>query len=247
MPSSQYFVLLVVLLGTLLVLTPEFIFLRDQFFYRINTIFKFYFQAWQLWGIAASYGAAVLLLKLRRVWGVIFRLGFLALMVMALTYPVLGFWDKTHGFNPPGGLTLDGGAYVRNSSPAEWAAIQWLQNAPLAVMVEALPLPGDYGDYSEYSRVSEYSGQPTVLGWVGHELQWRGGGTEIGTRQTDIQQLYATNDWNTAQAILNKYDIRYVYLGSRERSTYHLNETKFKRFLTPVFQQGDVVIYEYQS
>ncbi len=246
LPASHLFVLLMALLGTLLVLTPEFIFLRDQFYYRINTIFKFYFQAWQLWSIAAAYGTAVLLIKLRKVWGVVFRIGLLALMVMALTYPVLGFWDKTHGFNPPGGLTLDGGAYLQRGDLDQWAAIQWLQKAPPGAIVEALPTPDKgTGDYTDYSLISEYSGLPTVLGWVGHEVQWRGGGTEIGSRQTDIEQLYSTNDWNTALAILKKYDIRYIYIGSRERSTYHVNETKFKRFLTPVFQQGDVVIYEY--
>jgi uncharacterized membrane protein len=233
-------------LSTLLVLIPEFIFLRDQFFYRINTIFKFYFQAWQLWGIAAAYGTAILLLKLRRVWGSLFRVGLLGLMIMALTYPVLGFWDKTHGFNPSGGLTLDGGAYVKRGAPDEWAAIQWLQNAPPGVIIEALPTPDKgSGDYSDYSLISEYSGLPTVLGWVGHELQWRGGGTEIGSRQTDIEQLYTTNNWNTALEILKKYDIHYVYIGSRERSTYLVYEIKFKRYLTPVFQQGDVAIYEY--
>jgi uncharacterized membrane protein len=246
--SSHLFVLLMVLLGTLLVLVPEFVFLRDQFVSRINTIFKFYFQAWQLWGIAAAYGTAVLLLKLRRSWGVLFRIGLLGLMVMALTYPVLGFWDKTRGFNPAGGLTLDGGAYIQRNAPDEWAAIQWLQHAPAGIIVEALPAAssGNGGDYSDYSLISEYCGLPTVLGWVGHELQWRGGGAEIGNRQSDIEQLYTTSDWPTAQAILNKYDIRYVYIGSRERSTYHVNETKFKRFLTVVFQQGDVAIYEYR-
>jgi uncharacterized membrane protein len=111
------------------------------------------------------------------------------------------------------------------------------------VIVEAIPIT-NYGDYSDYSLISEYSGLPTVLGWIGHEQQWRGGGTEIGSRQADINQLYTTNDWNTALAILKKYDIRYVYIGSRERSTYHVNEAKFKRNLTSVFQQGDVVIYE---
>jgi uncharacterized membrane protein len=29
-----------------------------------------------------------------------------------------------------------------------------------------------------------------------------------------------------------------------ERTTYRVNETKFQRFLQPVFRQGDVVIYE---
>ena len=46
------------------------------------------------------------------------------------------------------------------------------------------------GSYSGYACVSRLSGYPTVLGWPGHELQWRGGGEEIGSRENDIQQLY---------------------------------------------------------
>jgi uncharacterized membrane protein len=37
-------VLLLVLLGAGLTLAPEFVYLRDQFGTRMNTIFKFYFQ-----------------------------------------------------------------------------------------------------------------------------------------------------------------------------------------------------------
>ena len=48
------FVSLLILLGVLLTLAPEFVFLRDQFTSRMNTIFKFYFQAWIVWSLAAG-------------------------------------------------------------------------------------------------------------------------------------------------------------------------------------------------
>jgi uncharacterized membrane protein len=83
-----------------------------------------------------------------------------------------------------------------------------------------------------------------VLGWPMHEGQWRGGYDEQGTRMDDIQRLYETNDWNTAQAILSHYQVRYVYVGTLERVAYRLNETKFQRFLHPVYQNGNVTIYE---
>jgi hypothetical protein len=66
--SADLFALLLILLGALLVLFPELFYLRDQFGWRINTIFKFYYQAWLLWGVAAAYGAAVLLKELRTRW-----------------------------------------------------------------------------------------------------------------------------------------------------------------------------------
>ena len=55
------FILLLIVLGTLLILGPDFLYLRDNFGYRINTIFKFYYQAWILLSLASAYGAAVLL------------------------------------------------------------------------------------------------------------------------------------------------------------------------------------------
>ena len=30
------------------------------------------------------------------------------------------------------------------------------------------------GDYTDHARVSTFSGLPTLIGWVGHELQCRG-------------------------------------------------------------------------
>jgi len=64
------------------------------------------------------------------------------------------------------------------------------------------------------------------------------------SRLDDIQRLYETSDWNMAQAILSQYHVRYVYVGTLERVAYRVNETKFQRFLQPVYQNGSVTIYE---
>jgi uncharacterized membrane protein len=85
---------------------------------------------------------------------------------------------------------------------------------------------------------------PAVLGWPGHESQWRGGGAEQGTREDDIRTLYATAKWQPALDILRKYNIRYVYIGDLERSTYPVQDDKFQHYLIRVFQQGDVTVYE---
>src|SRR5207302_1475896 len=37
-------------------LTIEFVYLRDVFGNRMNTLFKFYYQMWVLWGLAAASG-----------------------------------------------------------------------------------------------------------------------------------------------------------------------------------------------
>lgn len=55
---SSLFVTLLIGIGALLVLAPEYFYLRDFFGTRMNTVFKFYYAAWILWGTAAAYAAA---------------------------------------------------------------------------------------------------------------------------------------------------------------------------------------------
>lgn len=243
--SPNIFVLLLILLGTLLVLGPEFLYLRDLFGWRINTIFKFYYQAWLLWAVAAAYASSILLLIPRRPWNLIYRGVLILIMMVGMTYTSLGLWTKTNAFKPAMGLTLDGTAYLLNQSPNEMSAIAWLSAAPAGVVAEAVG-----GSYSIYGRVSTLSGQPTVLGWDFHETQWRGSSLLLGTRQNDIQRLYCTRDWNEAQQIINLYNIRYIFLGNLERSDFTpancpggLNDVKFIRNLAVAFQQGEVTVY----
>ena len=231
--------LLLIALGLLAVIGPEFFYLRDQFGWRINTIFKFYYQAWLLWAIAASFGSAVLLQDLRGKWKIIFSTGLLVVIFASLVYPVFSIWSKTNGFQPPAGINLNGTAYFENQNPDEMAAIEWLQTASTGVVLEAVG-----GSYSSYGRVATMSGQPTVLGWPGHESQWRGGAREMGSRQSDIEHIYRSAGWDEVEELLNQYKVKYIFVGSLERSTYGVNESKFMLNLTPVFQQGQVTIYE---
>ncbi len=237
------FALLLILLGVGLVLFPEFFYLRDLFNTRMNTIFKFYFQAWLLWGVAAAYGTAILLQWLRGAWAAAFRAGLALLLGAALVYPILGVIDKTHGFSPADGLTLDGSAYLGRWAPDELAAIHWLKSAEPGVIVEAVG-PGGGSYNSEFARIATTSGLPTVIGWVWHEIQWRGSDELFRDRPGDVERLYVTRDWSQAQDILRRYRIRYVIVGPRERNTYPVYEAKFQQRLTPVFQQGEFVIYE---
>jgi uncharacterized membrane protein len=252
--QDQTYILLVILLGVLLVLGPEFFYLRDQFGWRINTIFKFYYQAWLLWGIAAGYITGLLWQNWHHKWGSLYKTGMAFIFGIGLTYLVLGLITKTQGFNPQNGWNLDGSAYLQQQVPNEMTAFRWLANAPAGVVAEAVSPTG--GSYTEYARVSMLSGQPGVLGWIGHESQWRGGGKEMGTRQADLERLYCTRQWSEAEEIIKRYNIQYVYVGSLERVTYvpgqgncqtGLNEIKFLQYMDTVFKQGDVSIYALPS
>jgi uncharacterized membrane protein len=203
-----------------------------------------------------------LLQNLRGAWNWVYRIGLVLVLFMALVYPVLGLPTRTNNFQIPAYnrnletaraagdpsawqtaarvWTLDGGAFFDRIYPDDMAAAAWLRTAPYGIIVEATKPDASYSDYA---HVSIYSGLPTVLGWPMHEGQWRGSYEPQGTRQDDIRRLYETSSWDETQVILSKYGIRYVFVGTLERTAYHLNESKFQRHLTPVFQQGQVTIY----
>jgi len=131
-------------------------------------------------------------------------------------------------------LTLDGSTYL----PADAReAIAWLHGAESGVLVEAVG-----GSYSAYARYATFTGLPGVMGWPGHEGQWRGGNVDY-ERIGAIQTLYATGDWVTADEILQRYDIRYIIVGDLERVSYPVNEGKFAARLPIVFQNTSVTIY----
>ncbi len=237
-PST--FNLLLIVLGSLLILAPDFVYLRDGFGYRINTVFKFYYQAWQLWSLAAAFATAVLLRNLRGAWNVAWRvlLGFV--LVAGLAYPVLAFLNKTENFQPRNGYTLDGSAHLERENPEDAAAIRYLQSAPLGVVAEA-EIP--QSSYTYYARISTYTGLPTVLGWPWHEIQWRGSSAPNGTREADIKTLYEVPNWDAARVILDRYQIRYIVVGMLERTTYKVSETKFQQHLAILFQAGNTIVY----
>ena len=218
------FILLLTLLGSLLVIAPEFFYLRDQFGTRMNTIFKFYYQAWILWSLAAAYGSVILLKKKR---GMVI----IVLIMMSLVYPVYGVMSKANFAK----LTLDSAAYIQQD---EAAAIAWLEYAPDGVILEAVG-----GSYTGYARISTNTGLPTVLGWPGHESQWRGGYEEIGSREDDVEAIYTSPKWDRTKPLLEKYNVRYVVVGALENSTYRVDEGKFQRYLESVFSQGGISIY----
>jgi len=238
--SSTLFVLLIIATALLLTLSVEFIYLRDTFGTRMNTVFKFYYQAWILLALASAYGVYYVIEKAKGLGRSLFLVGVAVLVALGMVYPLAAGFDKAGGFAPQ--PTLDGLAYVRQHSPDEYAAVQWLdENVPGTPVI--LEVTG--GSFTEYARVSSRTGLLTVLGWGGHELQWRGNYDEPGRREPDINAIYSSTDVQHILTLLEKYGITYVYVGSLERGKYNPAAlAKFDRFMDVAFQQGNVTIYE---
>lgn len=238
--NANHFLLVLILIGAGLTLFPEFFYLRDQFGWRMNTIFKFYFQAWVFWGIAAACVTVILWSELRGVKRVLFHVAWWVVFAAALCYPAIMVMNKTSNFKPAQ-WTLDGNAFIRNNNPDEALAEDWLSKAEMGVVAEAIGVSYN----PDFARISTHTGLPTVLGWPGHEWQWRGGGTEVGNRESDIKTLYETSNWFEALSIINKYNIHYIYVGSSEYGKYEkLSVQKFTTNLPVAYSNGTVTIYE---
>jgi YYY domain-containing protein len=198
------FILMMIFLGAVLVLIPDFVFLRDLFMSRLNTIFKFYYQAWSLWSLAGAFSVAVMLLELKGRWALAYRVGLVLVLIISLVFPLLGLTSKTDDFQIPAFLqslkarqaasdpnatpdptrvwTLEGSVLFSNQYPDDAAAAGWLLRAPAGIVAEAAGRDA----YSDFGRMAVYSGQPAVLGWWWHEYQWRGTLSQMASPLTNL-------------------------------------------------------------
>ncbi|MBK9943540.1 MAG: hypothetical protein IPP13_18195 [Kouleothrix sp.] len=234
----------------------EVVYIRDVFSSRMNTIFKFYYQAWLIWGVLAAYAlwwllgglragpkAGALLTRIATIAGLLL---FAVLLAGALVYPALTA-GKIFREGQRVGLA---GTTPAERSPEGAAAIDWLRaNTPGdAVLLEAVG--DDYdGRGLGANAVSASTGRPTVLGWPGHEDQWRGGDptvrAQIGPRKADVAAIYSSTDAQQAAELLKKYNVSYIYVGAAERASYPPEGlAKLAQLGDVAFQQGDVIIYK---
>ena len=244
------FALILILTGILLTLGPEYLYLRDNFGVRLNTIFKFYYQAWVCLGIGAIF-ALHYLLRAARPAGIVISAVYLALFAGVLLFPYYAV--QSRGMEYRGPLTaqerrpptLDGTTYISHFNADEYAAIQWFRThiSGQPVVLEAIG-----GQYSGYARISANTGLPTVLGWAGHEYQWRGATSEPSIRESAVNQIYNDLDWSSAVInALNQYEVQYIYVGSLEQQNYNpAGLEKFANNLPVAYQNNSVTVYQWQ-
>jgi YYY domain-containing protein len=161
------------------------------------------------------------------------------LLVGSFYYPAGAALDRMKSNNDP--ATLDGLEYMKRWSPGEYEAIVELRDrAPRGRIIEAV---GD--DYSEYGRVAASTGLPSPINWPGHELQWRGSSQPFAGRQEDVAAVYQSRNTEEISQILDRYDIRYVFFGPRERTKYGSESLlTLPNIMKVYFQSGDVIVYE---
>jgi YYY domain-containing protein len=244
--ATDLFTVTLIGLALVLTLSVEFVYLRDLFTTRMNTVFKFYYQAWIVLALAAAYGLSRLSARETPVWikaPAIATVG--ALILAGLVYPLAATPEKADRFR--GEPTLDGLAYLRNGNPADAAAVDWLRAnvPPDAVVVEA-----SGGSYSSEGagRVSMSTGNPTLLGWDFHERQWRGDAYDeaVAGRIEALDAIYRYAGPEELQAVLDRWGARFVYVGALERGKYGMDDASLSRLdraLRRVYEGDGVIIY----
>ncbi len=241
--AAERFFWLLVTVGLGLIAVGEIVYIEDVFqdtpSYRFNTVFKAGYQAWFLLAIAASVAVFAVRRRVPRPAGLAWKAGVVVLVAIAALYPVAASYSRSTGFSEP--PTLDGERWL---TAGDAAAIRWLR-----ANVEGTPtiLEDAGADYSPegHARVSTFTGLPAVIGWAGHEIQWD---HDPGTRATDVARIYETLDPGVARRLLERYGVRYVFVGSLERDRYSPAAlAKFERLGRKVFEFGDTAVYELPS
>lgn len=223
-----------------LIITPEFIYIKDIYengTLRTNTVFKCVFQAYLMFDIVIGYMFVKLLANKKSFARNICKFCFV-LWIGTLGYFNSAIHSAFLDYHTYEGL--DASAFLYNESTADYNAIHWLQENAGAndVVLEA---NGD--SYTLNSRVSVFTGNPTVLGWWGHEYLWRSSGIPeepkvVADRVQDIQAFYGTADSNFAQSFIDKYQVKYIYIGKCEWEKFPNMNIEFLKSL------GNVVFEE---
>ena len=245
------FGLLVCGVGALLVFSTDIFYLRDHFDNRMNTIFKFFYQTWIMWGSIAAWSVWWLLGEGR--WRSRLQLAWLPLWLLffagALVYPVSTV-TSNQGLNWTPEPTLDGLEYSSYTvKPARMLA-EWLKhNAPEdAVLVSHIG-----ASYQGGGEVATLSGRATLLAWPGsHQGFWRSkqplAREEVGTRPQAVQRIYTSTDPNEVGQLLKKYSVDYIIWSPAEQQAYAGATTQVINQLATIVHEADGwVLYHVNS
>ena len=218
---AELFLLILGLCAIGLVLLPEVVYVVDIYsgdYKRANTMFKLTYQAFILFGICM--GAIIARYMFLPKNGKQFAAGALILFLLTVN---LGYYKTSceswfgDYTDPTGYETLDAGAYIYEVHPDDAEAIAWM-NENLEGRPVVLEANGD--SYTTYNRVSVLTGCPTILGWHTHEWLWKDDVEAVNARAEDVKTIYTCNDAATAKALLEEYDVEYIYVGGLERDKY---------------------------
>ena len=245
-------VTVLIIVSLLLTLLVEVLVLKGDIG-RTNTVFKFYLQAWVMFGVAGATGLGLIIehlaftrhpkpaaqppgklsaltsQKIRWAWWGLFTI----LMLAGLLYPFAAARAKMNDryveHSPPGlnGMNyMLGATYNENNQELK---LRWDYDAIqwMRANIKGSPviMEANTGLYRWGNRYSIYTGLPTVMGWDWHTKQQYSliPGDMVDYRVALVKEFYNTTDQAGAIEIAHHYDVSYVIIGGLERAVYDAN------------------------
>ncbi|NMC45331.1 MAG: phospholipid carrier-dependent glycosyltransferase [Chloroflexi bacterium] len=233
LPLRERVILLFELAGSAMLLMVEVIVLSGDVG-RMNTVFKFYLQAWTFLGLSATFCFVDLFPRVSleglSAWKKVWRGFAIMLLVCGLMYPLVASLDKiTDRISGDVPLTLDGMDYMQSSVywqdgvtmdlEQDYRAIMWMQeNIPASPVI----VEGHVSLYQWGNRYSIYTGLPAVIGWDWHQRQQKQilPANYVTDRLDDVEDFYNTTDITAALNFLHQYDVQYIVVGQLENIIY---------------------------
>jgi YYY domain-containing protein len=230
---------------------------------RMNTVFKFYLQAWTLFSLSAAVALMWLWDAIPGIWPEKFRKVWEVCLILliggGLLFPLTAGMDKTSDrMSILAPRTLDGMEYMKTAHYSDfdkemdlsqdYRAIRWMQDniKGSPVIVEA-----NIPEYRWGTRFTIYTGLPGVVGWNWHQRQQRAvvNSDWVQQRVDQVVQFYNSLEGNQVREFLQKYAVKYIIVGQLERAAYSAEGiAKFQEWngelWDEVYRDGETVIYQ---
>ena len=246
--GAQYSVVLTSISFYLLYIA-ELFFVHDLFGNRMNTVFKFYYQAWIVLSLVCGYGFFIWCKQhsnfsgRMKIVSNIAIVGVSLLMLTSVYHPVASAVTKT--VNSGLGPTMSSIDFLEGHNRDELQIIREIQKIAEHedILVEAVG-----GSYTEFGRISSASGVPTVIGWTFHQTQWHGSNDDFTTREEDVRTIYTSGDQAEVLRLVRKYDVTLAVVGPREKSTYGSRSMRiFDKLGERIIEHGKYTLYRFEK
>jgi len=212
---------------------------------RMNTVFKYHFEAWLLLAVAAAVVLTEILPKVAGCAGRAWRGAIGVVLAISAFTTVTGTWGRLAYRHTPGPRwTLDGAAYLATTNPDEGTAFRFLHRfvPGTPTLVEAHGPP-----YQQYARASMHTGLPIAVGWEYHLTQRSQKHGDILARTRAVETIYTSPERRRVEAALASLKAAFVLVGRAERERYGSRAgaafAGWPDLLRPVFRQGQVTVF----